>query len=94
MILVWVRASGHGNTSHLQGLGVTRVRPRALVHWMAHGVVILECPRTPQLEVWARSYGVLSGAMSRDNAQLCECCGEGHHNPGSDARESISLGGA
>ena len=30
---------------------------------MAHGVVILECPRTPQSEVWARSYGVLSGAL-------------------------------
>ena len=28
---------------------------------MAHGVVILECPTTPQSEVWARSYGVLSG---------------------------------
>ena len=28
---------------------------------MAHGVVILECPKTPQSEVWARSYGVLSG---------------------------------
>ena len=33
---------------------------------MAHGIVILECPRTPQLEVWARSYGVLS-AVVRDN---------------------------
>ena len=29
---------------------------------MAHDVVILECLRTPQSEVWARSYGVLSGA--------------------------------
>ena len=28
---------------------------------MAHGVVILECPRIPQSEVWARSYGILSG---------------------------------
>ena len=55
---------------------------------MAHGVVILECPRTPQLEVWARSYGVLSGALLRDSAQLCECCGEGRHSPRSDARES------
>ena len=61
---------------------------------MARGVVILECLRTPQLEVWARSYGVLSGALPRDSAQLCECCGEGHHSPGSDARESRSLGGA
>ena len=43
---------------------------------MAHAVVILECPRTPQSEVWARSYGVLSGALPRDSAQLCECCGE------------------
>ena len=32
---------------------------------MAHGVVILECPRTPQSKVWARSYGVLSGALPR-----------------------------
>ena len=32
---------------------------------MAHGVVILECPRTPQSEVWARSYGVLNGALPR-----------------------------
>ena len=61
---------------------------------MAHGVKILECPRTPQLEVWIRSYGVLSGALPRDNAQPCECCGEGQHSPGSDARESQSLGGA
>ena len=43
---------------------------------MAHGVMILECPRTLQSEVWARSYGVLSGALPRDSAQLCECCGE------------------
>ena len=43
---------------------------------MAHGIVILECPRTPQSEVWARSYVVLSGALPRDSAQLCECCGE------------------
>ena len=61
---------------------------------MAHGVVILECPRTPQLEVWARSYGVLSGVLLRDNAQLCECCGEGQHTPGSDAREFRFFGGA
>ena len=52
---------------------------------MAHGVVILECPRTPQSEVWARSYGVLSGTLPRDNAQLYECCGEGQHTLGSDA---------
>ena len=61
---------------------------------MAHGVVILECPRTPQLEVWARSYGVLSGALPRDSAKLCECCDEGHHILGSDARESRFFGGA
>ena len=61
-------------------------------HWMAHGVVILECSRTPQSEVWARSYGVLRGALPRDSAQLYECCGEGQHNPGIDARESQSLG--
>ena len=35
---------------------------------MAYGVVILECLRTPQLEVWARINGVLSGALPRDNA--------------------------
>ena len=55
---------------------------------MAHGDVILECPRTPQSKVWTRNYGVLSGALPRDNAQLCECCGEGQHTLGSDARES------
>ena len=43
---------------------------------MAHGIVILECPKTPQSEVWIRSYGVLSGALPRDSAQLCECYGE------------------
>ena len=48
---------------------------------MARGVVILECPRTPQSEVWARSYGVLNGALPRDSAQQCECCGEGQHTP-------------
>ena len=36
---------------------------------MAYGVVILECPRTPGLEVWARSYGVWSGALRRNNAR-------------------------
>ena len=48
---------------------------------MARGVVILECPRTPQSEVWARSYGVLNGALPRDSAQQCESCGEGQHTP-------------
>ena len=43
---------------------------------MARGVVILECPRTPQSEVWARSYGVMNGALPKDSVQLCECCGE------------------
>ena len=61
---------------------------------MAHGVVILECSRTPQSEVWARSYGVLSGVLPRDSAQLYECCGEGQHTPGSDAQESRFFGGA
>ena len=54
---------------------------------MAHGVVILECLRTPQSEVWARGYGVLNWALLRDSAQLCECCGEGQHSLGSEARE-------
>ena len=35
---------------------------------MARGVVILECPRTPQSEVWARRYGVLNGALPRDSS--------------------------
>ena len=61
---------------------------------MAHGVVILECPITPQLKVWTRSYGVLSGALPRDSAQLCECCGEGQYTLRSDARESRFFGGA
>ena len=61
---------------------------------MAHGVVILECPRTPQREVWARNYGVLNGALPRDSAQLCESCGEEQHSPRSDSWESRSLGGA
>ena len=61
---------------------------------MAHSIVILECPRTPQSEMWVRSYGVLSGARPKDSVQLCECRGEGHHSPGSDARESESLGRA
>ena len=30
VILVWVRAPGCGNASHPQGLGVTRIRSRAL----------------------------------------------------------------
>ena len=60
----------------------------SLKHCMAHGVVILECQRTPQSEVWARSYGVLSGVLPRDSAQLCEFCGKGQHSPGSDAQES------
>ena len=65
-----------------------------LEHCMARGVVILECPRTPQSEVWARSYGVLNGALPRDSAQQCECCGEGQHTPRSDAWESRLFGGA
>ena len=59
---------------------------------MARGVVILECPRTPQSKVWARSYGVLNGALPTDSAQQCECCGEGQHTPRSDARESRLFG--
>ena len=47
---------------------------------MACSVVILEYPRIPQSEVWARSYGVLSGALPRDNAQFCESCGEGQYS--------------
>ena len=35
---------------------------------MAHGVVILEFPRTLQSKVWARSYGVLSGVLPGDSA--------------------------
>ena len=61
---------------------------------MAHGIVILKCPRTPQSEVWARSYEVLSGVMPRDSVQLCGCCGEEQHRPGSDVGESQSLRGA
>ena len=61
---------------------------------MAYGVVILECPRTPQLDVWARSYGVLNGALPKDNAQLCECCGVGRHTLGSDSQEFQFFGGA
>ena len=59
---------------------------------MARGVVILECSRIPQSELWARSYGDLSGALPKDSAQLSECCSEGH-SPGSDAQKSQSLGG-
>ena len=59
---------------------------------MAHGVIILECPRTPQLEVWARSYGVLNGALPMDSAQLYECCGEGQHIPQSFCPRVPKLG--
>ena len=34
---------------------------------VAFGFQILECSRTPQLEVCARRYGKLSGALLRDN---------------------------
>ena len=61
---------------------------------MAHGIVILECPRTPQSKVWTKSYGVLSGALPRDSALLSKSCGEGQHSPWSDVQESRSLGGA
>ena len=60
---------------------------------MARGVVILECSKTPQSEVWARSCEVLNGALPKDSAQLCECCGEGQHTLRSDARESRFFGG-
>ena len=59
-----------------EGLGALRTPPTygdkksqgsGLEHWMAHGVVILECPRKLESEVWARSYGVLSGALPRDS---------------------------
>ena len=42
-------------------------RGLGLEHWMAHGIVILKCLRTPQSKVWARSYGILSGVLPRDN---------------------------
>jgi hypothetical protein len=35
---------------------------------VAHGVRILECSRTLRLEVRAKRYENLSGALSRDNA--------------------------
>ena len=52
---------------------------------MAHGNLILECSRTSQLKMKARSYGVLIRALPRDSAQLCEWCGEGQHNLETDA---------
>ena len=61
---------------------------------MAHGVVILECLRTPQSKVWARSCRVLTRALLKDSAHLCECCGEEQYSPGNDAQDSRSLGGA
>ena len=60
---------------------------------MARGVVILECPRTPQSEGWTRSYGVLNGALPRDSAQQCECCGEGQHTQGVTPGNPDSLEG-
>ena len=68
-------------------------RGLGLEHCMARGVVILECPRTPQSEVWARSYGVLNGALPRDSAQQCECCGEGQHIQGVTPGSPDSLEG-
>ena len=60
---------------------------------MARGFVILECPRTPQSEVWARSYGVLNGALPRDSTKQCECCGEGQHTQGVTPGSPDSLEG-
>jgi hypothetical protein len=58
VILVWVRASGIKNASHPRRLRVTRVRP-----WAMHslGRVNPRMLKTPQLEVWVRRYGNLSG---------------------------------
>ena len=39
---------------------------------MAHGIRILECSRTPQSKVRARSYEDLSGVLPRDSAQHWE----------------------
>ena len=36
----------------------------------------------------------LSGALSKDNVQYCEYCGEGQHGPRSDVQESQIFGGA
>ena len=60
---------------------------------MAHGVVILECPRTPQSEVWIRSYGVLSGTLPKDSAQFCECHSEDNTPQGVTPESPNSLEG-
>ena len=46
-------------------LGLTRARP-----WTISSLwhLVLDCLKTSQSEVWARRYGNLSGALSRDNA--------------------------
>ena len=48
--------------------------------WVPYGVRILECSRIPQSEVWARRYGNLSGAMSRDIALVQQWHGSGSRN--------------
>jgi hypothetical protein len=48
VIIVWVRAPSIGNASHPRGLGVMREGHEPCV---AHSVRILECLRTPHLEV-------------------------------------------
>ena len=65
VILVWVRPQGVENTSHPQIQGVTRVIPRALDgSWRCDS----RMPKNTSMEVWVRSYGVLSGALPRDCA--------------------------
>ena len=47
----------------------TETRNHEGKHWVAYGVQILECSRSPQSEVWSTRYGNLSGALPRDNTQ-------------------------
>ena len=63
VILVRGRAPGVINASHPRRLGFMKV-PLCV----AHGMRILECLRTPHLDVWARRYANLSGALSKNNA--------------------------
>ena len=63
VILVWMRAPSVGNTSYPFRLGVPPVSHELCI---AYDVRILECSRTPQSEVWAWKYGILSGALPWD----------------------------
>ena len=55
-----------------------KARPRALDgSWRC----VSRIPKNTSIGDLSKKFEVLSRALPRNSAQLCECCGEGQHTP-------------